>query len=164
MQSGSKNKVMVLLLVVLLGTNLGMLWYFTRETKEESKPLTRSERMAEMMKKDLGFDDAQAQEYLKLRQMRDSIMRPLNMELRQAKMEMIELLRKTDVPDSVALRVASKVAAKQVPLEMEFYNHFRRLKALCKPAQEASFDSMLVRMVKRNTGDTSAAVAPRMSN
>lgn len=163
MESGSKNKVLLLLLVILVVTNVGMLWYFTRETKEEAKPLSRSERMAEMMKKELGFDDAQAQEYLRLRQLRDSLMQPLNQDLRAAKMEMIELLRQPNVPDSLARQAAEKIASKQGPLEMEFYNHFRRIQALCKPEQLAPFDSMLVRMVKRNTGDTSAAAAPRVN-
>jgi hypothetical protein len=161
MQSGSKNKVLVMLVVALLVTNLGILWYFNRETKEATQTLTRSERMAEMMKKELGFSDAQAQEYLRLRQMRDSIMQPLNQDLRAAKMELIQLLRQPNVPDSVAMAAAAMVAERQAPLEMEYYRHFRRIQALCEPGQMGAFDSMLVRMVKRNTGDTTSTLSTR---
>lgn len=161
MQSGPKNKVLVMLVVALLLTNLGMLWYFNRETKEATQVLSRSERMAEMMKKELGFSDAQALEYLRLRQLRDSLMQPLNQELRAAKMEMIQLLRQPNVPDSVALAAASKIAARQAPLEMEYYRHFRRMQALCEAGQLGAFDSMLVRMVKRNTGDTTSSLSTR---
>jgi hypothetical protein len=50
--------------------------------------------------------------------------------------------------------VAEKIAAKQVPIEMEFYRHFIRVKAMCQPQQYSAFDSLLNRMVRRNTGDT----------
>lgn len=153
----SNNKVLLVLILVLLATNLGMLWYFTRESKVEAKPLTRTERMAEMMRKELGFNDDQVQQYIALRLRRDSLMQPLNLELRQAKMNFIELLRQPNVPDSVVQKAALEVAMKQVPIEVAFFQHFKRIQGLCTPAQLNSFDSLLARMVRRNTGDTTNA-------
>jgi len=73
----SNNKVLLVLILVLLATNLGMLWYFTRESKVETKPVSRTERMGDMMRKELGFNDDQVQQYITLRLRRDSLMQPL---------------------------------------------------------------------------------------
>jgi hypothetical protein len=154
MNTGNNNKVLLSLLVLLLLTNVGMLWYFTREEKIEAKPVSRTERMAAMVQKELGFTDEQKQHYITLRLKRDSLLAPLNADLRAAKLEMINLLKQENVPDSAVQWVAEKIAAKQVPIEMEFYRHFIRVKAMCQPQQYSAFDSLLNRMVRRNTGDT----------
>lgn len=151
----SNNKVLLVLIMVLLATNFGMLWYFTRESKVETKPVSRTERMGDMMRKELGFNDDQVQQYITLRLRRDSLMQPLNLELRQAKMNFLELLRQPNVPDSLVQKAALEVALKQAPIEVEFFQHFKRIQALCSQEQLGSFDSMLSRMVRRNTGDTS---------
>jgi hypothetical protein len=52
---------------------------------------------------------------------------------------------------------AEKIAAKQVPIEVAFHQHFKRIQAICNPQQLKSFDSMLLRMVRRSTGDTTVA-------
>ncbi|MCU0335708.1 MAG: periplasmic heavy metal sensor [Chitinophagaceae bacterium] len=160
MLNRSNNKVLVLLVVVLLITNLGMLWYFTRPAKEEAKPLTRAERSAEMMRKELGFDEAQAADYLALRARRDSLLQPLNADLRQAKLALLSLLQQPGVADSTVEQAVARVAEKQAPLELAYFRHFQRVRALCLPAQHPGFDSMLVRMVRRNTGDTTAMQPP----
>jgi periplasmic protein CpxP/Spy len=154
MDNTGKNKILLLIIAVLVVTNLGMLWYFSKPEKEE-KPRSRNERMAEYMKKELGFDDAQVKQYLAYRELRDSVMAPLNMEMRAARMEMVNLLRQPSVPDSLVKAVVTRIGEKQVPIELESYNHFRRTQSLCRPDQQAKYDSMLVRMVKRNTGDGS---------
>lgn len=159
MNTGNNNKVLLSLLVLLLLTNVGMLWYFTREEKIEEKPMSRTERMANMVQKELGFSEDQKQQYIALRLKRDSLLAPLNADLRAAKLEMINLLKQDNVPDSVVLSVAQKIAAKQVPIETEFYKHFIRIKAMCQPQQYNAFDSLLNRMVRRNTGDTTIPAA-----
>jgi periplasmic protein CpxP/Spy len=154
MNTGNNNKVLLSLLVLLLVTNVGMLWYFTREEKIEAKPVSRTERMAAMVQKELSLTDEQKQQYITLRLKRDSLLAPLNADLRAAKVEMINLLKQDNVPDSVVQAVAEKIAARQVPIETEFYRHFIRVKAMCQPQQYSAFDSLLNRMVRRNTGDT----------
>jgi Spy/CpxP family protein refolding chaperone len=153
MSTVNNNKGLLILVVLLVITNVAMLWYFTRPAKEE-KQLTRSERMAEYVKKELRFDDAQAQQYLQLRRLRDSLLAPLQADSRAAKMEMMALLQQQNVPDSVVRQAAEKVAQKQVALEVEYHNHFRRLMNICSPEQKPLMDDLLNRMVRRNTGDT----------
>jgi hypothetical protein len=87
------------------------------------------------------------------------LLAPLNADLRGAKLEMINLLKQDGVPDSTVQAVAAKIASKQAPIEMEFYKHFIRVKAMCQPQQYGAFDSLLNRMVRRNTGDTTIPAA-----
>lgn len=153
MSKANSNKGLMILVALLVLTNVAMLWYFTRPPKEE-KPLTRSEKMAEYMKKELRLDDAQTQQYLQLRHLRDSLLAPLQAQSRAAKMEMLALLKQPNVPDSVVRMAAEKVAQKQVDLELAYFNHFKRIVNICKPEQQPYFEEVLNRMVRRNTGDT----------
>lgn len=145
--------MLVILVVVLVLNNIAMLIYFTRGKKEEA-PKSRSDRQVEYIRKEMKLTDEQLERYKALRSYRDSIVRPLNDSLRVAKMRMIDHLRLPPdaVPDSALDRVAAEIADRQKPIEKEFYNHFRRVQALCNPEQLKTLDSMLVRMVIRNTG------------
>jgi protein CpxP len=152
MSSSVRSKMLVILVVVLLLTNAAMLYYFTRDNKEE--PKTRSERQVEYIRKELKLDDKQLAAYKALRVQRDSIMKPMNESLRVAKMKMINYLKKpaNTVPDSLISQTATEITQRQKAIEEAFYYHFRRIQSICRPEQLSLFDSILVRMVIRNTG------------
>ncbi len=151
--NNGRNKFLVILVVILLLTNAGMLWYFTSNTgNDKGEKLSRSERQVAFMKKELNLDSAQVDQYRALRIRRDSVMRPLNDSLREAKLKMIAYLKESDVSDSVIEVFASEIAARQKPIELESYRHFQRVRSLCNPEQTLKYDSMLVRYVNRNTG------------
>jgi len=144
------NRVLLVIIAVLLLTNLGMLLYFTGGSKkEERKPMSRAERAAEMMRKDVGFTDEQVEQYKQLRQRRDDEMKDLNANLRAERAKLMELLRQPDVPDSVVLNVAKAIGEKTVPVEVAFYQHFRRVQQICTPEQMPRYDSMLMRIMVR---------------
>jgi protein CpxP len=151
--SGGRNKFLVILVVVLVLTNLGMLWYFTsngKSSKEEK--LSKNDRQVAFMVKELSLDSTQKAAYIALRAKRDSALNPLNEDLREAKLKLMSLLKEGNVSDSLMTAATTEIAAKQQPIEMEFYKHFQRVRALCNPQQEAKYDSMLVRFVNKSTG------------
>lgn len=152
MSSAVRNKMLVILVVILLLTNAAMLYYFTRDNKEETK--SRSERQLDYVRKELKLDDKQLAQYKALRAQRDSIMKPMNESLRVVKMKMIGYLRlpANTIPDSVISKTAAEITEKQKAIEEAFYYHFRRVQAICRPDQQDLFDSVLIRMVIRNTG------------
>ncbi|TAD82719.1 MAG: periplasmic heavy metal sensor [Bacteroidetes bacterium] len=148
-------KVLVLLVLALLITNLGMLYYFTGKKDE---PKNSGDRQVEWLKKELKLSDAQTQTYVNLRHKRDSLLMPLNATLRQSKLKMIALLRQPSVPDSIVRSIAAEITDHQLPIEEQYYQHFRRVQAMCNAEQLPILDSIMVRMVTRNTGgkDSSA--------
>ncbi|HMP92773.1 MAG TPA: hypothetical protein PKD90_07875 [Phnomibacter sp.] len=155
----TRNKVLLLVIAALLITNIGILWYYNKPEPQE-KPRSRNERSAEYIKKELGFNDEQLAQYLRLRSLRDSLLRPINLQMREARLHMISLLQQPNVPDSVANKAFEAIGKVQIPMEREYYNHFRRMQAICTPEQLPRFDSMLNKMVRRNTGDTTLGPPP----
>ena len=152
MSSAIRNKMLVILVVILLLTNAAMLYYFTRDNKEEAK--SRSEKQLDYVRNALKLDDKQLAQYKALRAQRDSIMKPMNESLRVVKMKMIGYLKQpaNSVPDSAVAKTAAEITENQKAIEEAFYYHFRRVQAICRPNQQGLLDSMLIRMVIRNTG------------
>jgi hypothetical protein len=151
MTTAGKSKMLVLLVIVLLLTNVAMLYYLLKNNSEEKK--TRDEKQVEYMRKELRLDESQLHQYISLRAKRDSVMAPLNESLRESKMKMIGYLRQPagSVPDSVVKATAEEISDKQKEIEFAFYEHFRRIQAICKPDQIPLFDSVLIKMVNRTT-------------
>ena len=49
-------------------------------------------------------------------------------------------------------QTAAEITEKQKGIEVAYYYHFRRVQALCRPDQLPLLDTVLTRMVMRNTG------------
>lgn len=147
-----RNKMLVSLLVILLLTNCVSLFFFLKDNRELNK--SRDEKQVEYMRRELGLSDEQLAEYKRLREYRDSLMAPLYDSLRESKFKMISYLRQpaTSVPDSVIRQAATEISNRQQAIEVAFYQHFRRVQSICKPAQMPLFDSVLTKMVYRTTG------------
>jgi hypothetical protein len=150
MTTSGRNKILVILVIVLLLTNAGMLYYFTccDKTKDEEKPLSRAEWVA----KELKLDSAQVKTYMGYRALRDSNIKIIQLDLRVAKLQLLELLRQPNLTDSAINAAIAGVADKQKPIELEYFKHYQRMKVLLNPQQMVTFDTLLVRMVRRNTG------------
>jgi hypothetical protein len=108
--------------------------------------------MVKMVQEELQLDSAQVNQYLILRSLRDSITKPIQAELRSSKMEMMQFIRNDSVDVDSLKACAQKVGDKQALIELEYYYHFKRMQQMLTPAQQPKFDSLLVRMVYRNTG------------
>ncbi|MES2646625.1 MAG: hypothetical protein V4717_07125 [Bacteroidota bacterium] len=149
MSSQRRSKMLVVLVIVLVLTNLGMLYYLLQYHNEEKK--SKTDKQIEWMTKELKLDNDQVKQYIALRAKRDSILQPLNQQLQSEKMKMVNLLQipAESVPDSAVAAAASRITNAQKGIEVAYYDHFRRMQALCHPDQLPMFDSMLVRMVTR---------------
>ncbi len=158
-----RNQLLLLIILVLVATNLYLLWYVNNSQPTEEPKLTRNERLKNWVQRDLGFDSAQAEQYIALRNQRDSLLKPVNAELRDAKMRMIALKSNPEASDSLVQSVVQNIAAKQAAVELVYLAHFRRLNALCLPDQRPRLDSLLERVIKRNTGGGADSTLPRMN-
>ena len=151
--NNGRNKFLVILVIVLLLTNIGMLWYFTSDKKaDDGEKMSKNERQVAFMTKQLSLDSIQRENYSLLRARRDSVLKPLNDSLREAKLELVSLLKQDQVSDSLVMAAIDGIAARQKPIELAFYWHFSRVRSMCKDGQIAKYDSMLVNMVNRSTG------------
>jgi hypothetical protein len=149
--ANTKNRTLLLLIAVLLITNVVMLYLLNREPVKEPE-LSRSERMIKMVQEELDLSQGQVAEYVKLRTFRDSLMKPIQGEIRNAKMEMLLLIRQDSVSEDVLKGISRKVGDNQALMEMEYYSHFKRMQQMLQDDQQPKFDSLLLRMIYRTTG------------
>jgi len=48
--------------------------------------------------------------------------------------------------------MAARVGNGQAKMEIEYFNHFRRMEKMLQESQRPKFDSLLIRMIYRSTG------------
>lgn len=158
----SNNRTLLLLIMVLLVTNGIMLYLLTREEpKEEKGPeLSRNERSIKMVQEELNLDSVQVQEYVALRSYRDSMLRPIQTDMRKAKMDMTSLLRMDSVSMDSVKMMAARVGEGQEKMEIEYFNHFKRMEQMLQTEQKPKFDSLLIRMIYRSTGAADSLPKP----
>jgi len=161
------NRTLLLLIMVLLLTNGIMLYLVTRADEKPKEPeLSRSERMVKMVQEELALDSLQVRQYISLRNMRDSLLKPVQADMRSSKMAILEMVKGEHV-DSAALKIAlDKVGESQKRIETEYFYHFRRMTGLLRQEQLPKFDSLLTRMVNRSTGigDQNGRIAPQQAS
>ena len=51
--------------------------------------------------------------------------------------------------DSVINKASDVIAQKQKALDLQTFNHFKKVRALCTPEQQAKYDSMIQRMFRK---------------
>jgi hypothetical protein len=119
---------------------------------KEEPQLSRTERQIKMIQEELSLDSAQVKQYLGLRDFRDSLLRPIQTDMRKAKMDMTSLRSKDSVSaDSIKI-MAARVGDGQAKMEIEYFNHFKRMEKMLDEGQRSRFDSLLIRMIYRSTG------------
>lgn len=152
MSNTSRNKNLIFLVAVLLLTNIAVLAYFLWFKKPETKrPHTdRTGMFIEMLQKEVGFTDAQIEEYKKLKDQRKESGRPLFDEMRKAKESLFSLMTDTLASDSTIQAAADLIAAQQKALDVQTLNHFKKIRALCSnPEQQVKYDSAVLQMFRK---------------
>lgn len=150
----ARNKVLSVLVLVLLLTNILLLVFFVWK-KPEPRPAFKKDSRGDVMQileKEVGFDSVQMDQYKKLKDQHWDKMRPYFGEMRSAKNNFYKLLNQSAVPDSVVNRYADSIAAKQKQMDLQTFRHFQQVKAICTPEQQPRFDSLVQQVIKRMSG------------
>lgn len=143
----NRNKVLVSLIVVLLITNLAVLYYYTKYLPNQRKNASRSEWAIKTMQ----LDSAQAKEYRLLRQIRDSALDNHNLDYRNVRLKTIDLMHLEQPSDSAISALADSIIISQKPIEVEMLRHYFRIKKILRPDQYQYLDSSIYKMVMFNT-------------
>ncbi|WP_119079428.1 Spy/CpxP family protein refolding chaperone [Chitinophaga alhagiae] len=153
----ARNKVLSLLVLVLLLTNILLLVFFVWKKPEPPHPgggTARSGRgeTTQILEKEVGFDAQQMEQYRKLKEQHWDRMKPYFGELRTARNNFYKLLNEASVPDSVINSAADSIAAKQKQMDLQTFRHFQQVKAIGTPEQQAKFDTLVQQVIKRMGG------------
>jgi len=151
----ARNKVLSLLVLVLLVTNILLLVFFVWKKPEPRQAAFKKDGRGDVMQileKEVGFDEKQMEQYKQLKDQHWDKMRPYFGEMRTARNNFYKLLNLPSVPDSVVNNAADTIAAKQKKMDLQTFHHFQQVKAICTPEQQPRFDSLVQQVIKRMAG------------
>lgn len=154
MDSKTKTKSLITIIIFLLITNVAMLIFFVLL----SKPVDRRQRnhesngMYKSLQNDVGFSKVQLDQYQALREVQMKNVRPMFNEVRETKKAFYELISSDQVSDSLLSADADSIAQKQKELDMQMFLYFKNVRKICTPEQTVKFDSIMKKVVGRMVG------------
>ncbi|MCU0434515.1 MAG: periplasmic heavy metal sensor [Bacteroidia bacterium] len=139
----NKSKLFVALIVLLLLANVVLLVFAFGD-----RPGSRERRGAlrERIINQLHFDQAQADKYELLIHEHRSTVDAKSDEISQLRRQMYAALKTGDSAANDSLR--HEIGKLQIETELVHYNHFKGIRALCRPDQLPAFDTMLPELAK----------------
>ena len=151
--SNPRNRNLLIIIGVLLLTNIAVLVYFLGAKKPSGTDTSVNDRdrsgVAEMLQKEVGFNDEQTAQYKLLKEKQKQTIRPMYDDMRKAKDSLFRLLSYPGTSDSLLGRVSDAIAQKQKAIDLQTFNHFKRVRTLCTPEQQPKYDSMVLRMFSK---------------
>ena len=154
MDSVTKNKSLVSIIIFLLITNIAMLVFFLVLNKPPQKEARGHDQngMAGMLQKEVGFSKDQIDTYLALRKDQMDSIHTLFDQLRKSKMDFYNMIYSSQVADSSLNKAADVIAERQKNLDLQMFDHFKKVRNICTPDQLQKFDSTIKKVLIRMTG------------
>ena len=155
MSTQFKSKLYLLVIVILLISNMILLYFLFENKKSEDRKGShdREARIKEFLKKDIGFDPEQIKQLDTVNRLHKEKMKAAFDSLRGNKEQQFRELGKGGFNDSVISGIISQYAEKQKTMEWQMYHHFSTIRKLCKEKQLARFDSLFYKVWSRKGGD-----------
>jgi Spy/CpxP family protein refolding chaperone len=165
MNGTQKNRWFSLLLVLLVVANIVMMTMFWLQHKRHNK-----ENMgrpggdaAAYIIKELALDSNQQQVYSRLRQEHQERIRHAKDQARESKEALWDLLKKDTVTETELQQILAANAELDKTADRITFEHFRKVRAICNPAQKEKFDGIIkqvMRMMKPGPGGRRGPGAP----
>ena len=154
MDSVTKNKSLVTIIIFLLITNIAMLIFFLALNTNDQKGTRNQNGMADALQNDVGFSKEQLDTYQSLRKDHFNKIHPLFDELRKSKMDFYTLIYNPQISDSSLNAAADLIAEKQKTLDMQLFRHFKMVQNICTPGQLQKFDTVIKKVFVRMIAKT----------
>ncbi len=153
MERLAKNKALIILSAILLVFNLVILsfWLFGSQRNDHKAGKGERGMITTFLKSEIGFNEAQLQQYEAAKKQHWSGMRPLFEDLAASKQQLFQLVAAPDTTSSRIDSLADIVGDKQASIEKRMLLHFGRIRSICTPQQTAKFDSLFPGVVKKMT-------------
>lgn len=145
--NNSKNRILIVLVIFLLLTNIAMLLYFTVFDKTDGKPPRGGDRRGSgitfFLQNDLKFSKEQMDMVDSLKKQHRTAMKPLFDELGRSKDSFYHLLGQPGLNDSLLQVSALQIGKNQAALDLQFFQNFMSFRKLCTADQLPKFDSAM---------------------
>lgn len=146
----TKNKSLIAIIIFLILTNIAMLIFFLY-LKPGKRMHSKEDSIASFLRKELSFNDKQLTNYNLLKDKHFQNIKPAFEDIRNAKDSLYNLLYQSNISDSLVKMKALIIGTKQTDLDVQMFNHFKNIRALCEPEQLPKFDSSFKKVVQRFT-------------
>lgn len=151
--TNNNNRWLTIITLFLLTANiatLAFLWMHHKTARRDDDKLPPPNgQVFEFINTELKLDSAQRETYRKLREEHQAGVRPLQDSIRKAKDDLYSLLKQPNVDESTLQAAAKKAAEADQQLDIFTFRHFQKLRAICTPAQQQKFDSIIQDVLHR---------------
>lgn len=149
-----KTLTLVVLLLLLLNTGLVVfLVWGTKELRTPFKP-GRPDNL-EWMAKELKLSPAQKEKHKQLREEHFGKVKLYYDSLRQVKTALYTRVADSTIAEQDFVNYDAKVAHWQSIINRMTFEHFKQVRALLQPEQQANFDQFVQKMMQRSRRDSS---------
>ncbi len=139
-----KGRLLSVIVIVLLIANMvTMVVFWTTREKKIAGPSTAQGNVAEFLTRELQFDSAQKEAYLKLRQEHQDKVREIRSHTREAKDALFNLLQKPAVTNEELQWALNDIGQNEMALDKQTFTHFQQVRALCNDDQKKKFYSVI---------------------
>lgn len=147
----TRNKSLVAIIIFLLVSNIAMLIFFLALGNSTKKDHSRKDIIGNFLKKDIGFDQQQMDQYEKIHKDHREFMKPYFEGIRNAKDSFYSLLS-APMNDSSLNSAGAPIGARQIELDISMFKHLSNVRNLCNKEQLPKFDSLFKNVISRITG------------
>lgn len=149
MNNISKNRALIIIIVLLLFSNIFLIAYYSFFNKKRGPNPKGKDGFVLALKKEVGFDDNQLNEFSHLKETYWTSAREKMDDIRRIKSELFNLTKQVEVQDSVVEKYADSIAMLQKQVEIESFRHFQKSRTICTPNQLPAYDSLMKKVFSR---------------
>lgn len=149
MTSRNTYKALLLIIIVLLVSNIVLLYLFvftSPGTKTGRSGQASRESLTAMLKDSVGFSDQQIARYMELRGTERENLKVLFRQMRRIKGTFYKLTT-PPVSDSITNSLADSIGITQRAIDLEMHRYFQKIRLISTPGQLPAFDSIMSQFI-----------------
>jgi periplasmic protein CpxP/Spy len=146
----SRSKILLIIIGILLLANVGLLLYAfgpQRRAPEKHQGLG----VTALLRDKIGFDQNQMKSFEEYKKDHFARIRPMMDDIAATKQTFYRHLHEENPVDSLMNLELQMIGEKQKELDMQIFQHFRRVRGLCTENQRPAFDSLFPQIIKKMT-------------
>ncbi|AHF17748.1 Spy/CpxP family protein refolding chaperone [Niabella soli] len=148
MNSTSRSKSLIFVIIILLITNIALLVYtfvFLKRGPQDHK----KDGFTSALRKEVGFSDDQIKQFNVLKEKSWAAAKADMEHIRRIKQALFDLTKETSVSDSAVILLADSIAKLQKGVEINTFRHFKETRQICTPEQMPKYDSLMKKIIRQ---------------
>ncbi len=141
-----KSKLLVAIILVLLVSNITLLFFYFNKTNNRDKGRGR---MKELFRSEVGFSEEQVEKFEAIRKEQRELIKPMFDTINMIRNNCIEALLKGLNEDSLQLLYTNKLSRQMLNIDKTMYAQFRAARKICTPNQYQAYDSAIKKIMTR---------------